>query len=430
VLNISPFTRDIANGIAECCAAKQVPPQDLRWGDFKKWLKETKGLDSAELRQVEVHVSSVGGYTTLRNAFFVAAATAGAVEKVQMQSVAKLARANVSALANDEVFLARFREVMEGLLREFKQYAPFGFAVKPAKEKTQRVVTLALSDLHFGSKLDPRELPYRYDFEEEARALSSVMVRLCEFKQDHRAESELVIWLGGDLIRGKIHDRQAGRAIAEQGADAMWLLTQAIRMAAGYWKRVTVKCSTGNHDREEARNPGRAFEETWDSRATLIYFGVKLAVADLRNVTVEIPRTPFVQYEPFGHRIYATHGDTNLETGNPAKAINISRLDQQMKTINLAEVQAGNKPFEAFLVGHIHQGIHLPLPVAHLVANPALIPADGYARGVGYPVSRSGQVLFETTPDHVIGDLRFLDVTPETLKDKALDKVLRPFHDF
>lgn len=429
--SISPLTRQIADAIGECCGARKIQPVDLTHGSFVRWLKDEKGLSSEEMSKVRLHLQRVGGFQGLRDSFFTSLPSASLVEREEMKGISRLTKTNSLALAHDELFMSRFREVMVKVSSELKKMPVPTLGKKVAgKAKTQRIVTLMLSDLHFGSKLDPRELPFRYDFEEEARALASVIVRLCEFKVDYREETELVIWLGGDLIRGKIHDRQAGAAGAEQGADAMHLLVQAVRIAAKHYKKVTVHCSTGNHDRDEVRSPGTAYDAKWDSRATLIYFGVKLGVQHLPNVTFNIPRTAYCTWEAFGRPVYATHGDTNLHPGNPAKTISISSIDAQMKTIQLARVNQGLKPYEAFLCGHVHQGMHLPLPAGELVINPALIPVDGFASGVGYAGTRPGQVLFESTPHHVVGDLRFMYVGPDTLKDKSYDRVILPFSDF
>jgi predicted phosphodiesterase len=430
---ISPLTRQLANAIGECCGAKKVQPYDLQPAAFFRWLKEERDLSADELRKVREHLSRVGGYQQLRNAFFVGSSTPSTIEKEEMKGIAKLGKENVVALAHDEIFISRFREVMDGVVKDSRKLlSPYGYSTKQTKEKTERAVVLALSDLHFGSKLDAREFgdDYKYDFPEEARSLASVIRRTCEFKRDHRDETELVIWLGGDLIRGKLHDRELGRMLAEQSADAMWLLSQAIRVAAGNFKKVRVFCSSGNHDRDTERHPHQAQEEKVDSRGTVIYFGVKLAVAHLPNVTVTIPRTPQADIEVLGHRIYATHGDTNFRVGNPAKVIDIKSMDQQAQSINLKEFTDGRSPYKVFMTGHVHQGLHIPLPTADLVINPTLMPTEGFAKSIGYLLQRPGQVMFEVTRAYPVGDLRFFFVDSDTVKDAALDKVIAPFKDF
>jgi hypothetical protein len=426
----SPLTRQIANAIADCSAETQVQPQDLTRKVFLSFLKGQKGLDPQEMTRVRDHMSTVGGFAGLLTSFFSGQITRSTVEKCEIREIAKLNRRSTKQLKNDYLFLERFGEVAKGLAVEIKKLPLTGYCARAPKGVCARVVTLALSDLHLGSRMDPRDLPYRFDFKEESRSIASIMVRLNEFKPDHRHESELIIWIGGDLIRGEIHDPGAGRPGAEQSADAMWLLTQAVRLAASEWKKVTVYCSTGNHDRDHSRHPSGAIEDRWDSRATVIYYGIKLATQHLRNVRVEIPRTSQCSWEVFGHRVWADHGDYGFKTGNPAKSINVGKLNTQMQSINLAEVEYGRRPYSVFLAGHIHQGVHIPLPVGELITNPPLVPVDGFARGIGHHRTKSGQVMFESVPGYPVGDLRFQWITPEIMKDKSLDKIIIPFKDF
>jgi hypothetical protein len=409
----------------------KLQPCDLTYGGFIRWLKNEKELDSESMTRVRLHLQRVGGFQNLRNSFFVGTPSSALVEREEMKSIARLSKGSSVALAHDELFLSRLSEIMGKVSKELaKQKIPTLSRPVKGKSPTQRIVTLMLSDLHFGSKLDPRELPFRYDFEEEARALASIIVRLCEFKVDYREDSELIIWIGGDIIRGKIHDPQGGHALAEQLADAQWLLLQAVRIAAKHWKKVTIYCSPGNHDRDETRHRGGAHDQKWDARVTMVYVGLKNAVDYLPNVTVNIPRTAYCEWEVFGHPVYSTHGDTGLNVGNPAKQVSIGSIDTQMKTINLARVARGLKPYKIFGIGHLHQGMHLPLPVADLIVNPCLIPVDGYSESIGYALTRPGQTLYESTAHHPVGDLRFLGVPPSVLQDRALSKIIVPFRDF
>jgi len=427
----SPLTKKIVSAIGKCCSDEGIQPVDLTHGVFVRYLKETMEMDAGELRSVRLHLQRVGGLTNLRNSFYSADPSPSVFEREDMRAVSKIVKANTLSMANDEKFLTRLSDIMSKVSKDLsKRAVPTLGKTAKTKTKTNRVVTLMLSDLHFGSKLDPREVPYKYDLEEEARALASIVVRLCEFKEDHRNESELIIWLGGDLISGKIHDKQVGAPCAEQLADATWLLLQAIRIAAKHWKKVTVYCSTGNHDRDPSRHLDRALDQKFDSKATQVYFAIKLAVDHLPNVTVNIPRTAYCEWTSFGHPNYFTHGDTGLNVGNPSRRINIDAIDSQMKTINLARVSQGKKPYEVFGVGHLHQGMHLPLPAGQLIINPAMTPVNGYAESVGYALSRPGQTLFECDKEHAVGDLRFMFIEPDMLKDKALSKIILPFQDF
>lgn len=429
---ISLDTQRLVGLIAQACVDLHTQPIDLRYGDMKRWLKGTLGLTQKDMREVEVYVASVGGFVTIRNAFFASAPSVKSVEQIELKGIAKLGRAATTVLANQELFLAKFEERMGQMLQKHAHYKPFGYAFKKhgqtPRGETGRVLNLALSDLHFGTSLDPREVPYRYGFKEEARRLASVVKRACEFKRDYRKETELVVWLGGDLIAGLIHDMVAPLALAEQVADAVWLLRQAIIVLAGEFCKVTVYCTSGNHDRSPLRHPSRATSNKWDSFASHIYVGVKAATLHLPNVSIYIPRTPHVEYSPFeNQRIYATHGDNCLNAGNPGRVVNIVGIEGQMLRLNNGEVQKGHRPYNLFMVGHVHTASMTHLATGTLLTNGCLIPPDAYAISIGYTSTRNGQWMFESTPARIVGDSRFLDVDQSVDKDRSLDKLIMPW---
>lgn len=430
--SISVDTQKLVGLISQACVDHRTQPVDLRYGDFKRWLKSSYGLSQQDMREVEKYIASVGGFVTIRNAFFASSPSLKGAEKAELKGIAKLGRVATDVLANQDLFLTRVEERFTKMLKRHAHYKQFGYAFKPHGKTppglTGRVLNLALSDLHFGTWLDDREVPYKYGFSEEARRLASVIKRTCEFKRDYRHETALVVWLGGDIIAGIIHDMVAPLALAEQVADAVWLLRQAIIILAGDFPTVTVYCSSGNHDRNVARHKERATTGKWDSFATHIYVALKASVAHLPNVAVHIPRTPFVEYSPFPHqRVYMTHGDTNVDAGNPGRNINIAHIESQMLRVNNGEIQQGYKPYGLFVVGHVHAGSLSLCSSADLITNGCLMPPDPYAVGKGYCAAKNGQFLWETTKVRYVGDSRFLEVDHTIDNDAALDKLITPW---
>jgi hypothetical protein len=426
---VSPETKRLAEALIECAAHEKTPPSLLTWKAFKRFLADWKGLDSEQLSEVQAHLAKVGGFVNFRDSLHPATTSQTSAEKVELRGMAKVTRNANNILATQELFERRIEDLMVRVLDKHAIFKPFGYSVKASKEEPGRVVNLALSDLHFGADLDGREVPHVYGSKEEARRLASVILRVCEFKTDYRKESRLVVWLGGDIIQGKIHDPQASLALAEQFADAVWLLRQALVILAGKYPSVEVLCSTGNHDRNTARHQDRATSSKWDSFATQIYVALKAGVSHIKNISVCIPRTPHVEYHPFGHqRVYATHGDTCINPGNPGKSINIRLLETQMATRNNGEVAAGQKPYGLFVVGHVHTGSLTHLASADLITNGCLIPPDPYGDSIGYSNMKNGQYLWESTMSRLVGDSRFLDVDQTTDKDADLDKLVVPWN--
>lgn len=430
VSTISPFTRQIADAIGEACNKLNVQPCDLTNGIFFNWLKNDKKLTDVEVKKIRLHLQQVGGFQNLKNSFFIGTPSSAIVEREEMKSISKINRTNIISATNNEIFLNTLTKRLTQALKENAHYKPFGYALKSKPDtKFKRILNLALSDLHLGTGLDPREVPYRYGFTEEARRLASIVKRTCDFKTDYRDDTDLVVWLGGDIIKGIIHDMISGLTLAEQVADAIWILRQAIIIFSGEFKKVTIFCSSGNHDRNTTRHKERATSGKWDSFATHIYFGLKASTLHLSNVQVIIPRTTHVEYEPFkDQRVYLTHGDNNLNAGNPGKSINIARIETQMLRLNNGEVQRGAKPYGLFVIAHVHTGSLTRLSTGDLLTNGCLIPPDPYAISIGYNSTKNGQYLWESTPKYLVGDSRFLEVNKMTDKDSSFDKLIIPWN--
>jgi len=329
--------------------------------------------------------------------------------------------------ARDRLFL----EQLDGVLQERLSNKYFvGKAYKTSKrgnEKTQRILNLVLSDLHYGAMLDNREVPLQYGHAEEARRTAAVVLQAAEYKMQYRGETELYVHLLGDLIQNQLHDMRDGAPLAEQSCSAIHLLTQAVVFLSGQFKKVTVFCTPGNHGRNMARHHDRAVCQKFDSIETMIYFAIKTTTAHLSNVEVQIPYTPYYTCRAFDMSIFASHGDTVLRPGYPNRAIDVEGIRKQINEINLGL----KRRHSLFIVGHVHVAscTRLPNDVTFL-SNGCLIPPDAYAQSIGIFSTACCQALFETVPGIIMGDRRDIFVDEYTDKDKSLDNVIKPFENF
>ncbi len=293
-------------------------------------------------------------------------------------------------------------------------------------QRTQRILNLVLSDLHYGALLDKREVPIQYGHIEEARRTAAVVVQAAEYKLQYRDETELYVHVLGDLIQNQLHDLRDGAPLAEQAAAAMHLLTQAIVFLCGHFKKVTVFCTPGNHGRNTTRHPERATCQKWDSIESMIYFALKTATAHIDNVEVQVPYTPFYTYKAFGMSGFATHGDSVIRPGYPNRAIDVEGVRKQINEIN-SKLEL-NERHLLFIVGHVHVASYCKLPNRVVfMSNGCLIPTDAYAQSIGITETACCQNLFETVPGIMVGDRREADVSEYTDKDKSLDRIIRPF---
>lgn len=291
----------------------------------------------------------------------------------------------------------------------------------------ERYVNLVLSDLHFGSDIiGKRTGGQSFGPVEESRRFTLIVKNTCEYKLDHRKESKLRVLLLGDIIQNQLHDKRDGDLLALQAARAIHLLIQGISTLANEFPEVEVHCVTGNHGRFTEVHQKRAVLHKFNSLETVIYYAVKSACASLKNVTFHIPETPFAAIDQFGHRIFATHGDTVLTPGNPGKAIKIESLEHQINRINATLPDA--QEYGVFIVGHVHIPSLTYLPNgAIMMTNGCLLPVDEFAVSIGLMEQRSGQWLFESTPEYIVGDCRLLRVPKETDTNEALDRIIKPW---
>jgi hypothetical protein len=336
-------------------------------------------------------------------------------------------RVVTTTAGRERLFLDQFQEVLGEVFKD-KLAMPKALP-KKAKSKTERVIHVVLSDTHYGSALDPREVGHRFGSVEEARRTAAICRQVAQYKQHYRDETELNVHLLGDIIQGQLHDMRDGLPLAEQVASAMRILVQAIRFFSVEFPRgVKVFCTPGNHGRNTARHRDRATNQKWDSIETMVYSGLKEASALLPNVEVVLGYEPKYDFEVFGDLGFGTHGDTVINPGYPGRNIDVAGMKKQIDSINNARAVKGQKPYKLFLMGHVHVGTitHLPGGVI-IVTNGCLLPPDSYAQSIGIFNTACGQWMFESVKGHIVGDARFVTVDEETDKDASLDAIIKPF---
>jgi hypothetical protein len=332
-----------------------------------------------------------------------------------------------TAMARDGVFLEELRSLLSGIYGKLKIPAT-GYALKKqlTKKPKKRIANLAISDTHFHSLLDPREVPLAYGPTEEARRFGKIVTDVCEFKPQYRNDTELYVHVFGDIIEGDLHDpREAATQTMQFGA-ATYYLIQAARAFSNCFPRVVFRCVPGNHGRNKRRHHDRAVSQKWDSFENMIYLAFKYAVAGLPNVEVEIPYTPYYTYKAFDKTGFVTHGDTILDVGFPSDTINIKKIRNQVNEWN-----ARDEHHDLFIVGHVHCGCVVPLPAGpFFMANSCLVPTSSYAISRGHPHLNCGQWVWESVAGHIVGDARFLQVNETHDKDRAYEAVIQPFLGF
>lgn len=368
-------------------------------------------------RQLRKH----GGLPLLKGAHFPdAEKELSSVERTKLQKsyVGKLESAVGKRAVLEEEILNVLSKLKPVTIKPYKQ---------KKKESIQRELSLVLSDLHFGSDIDGDETGnVHFGKLEESRRFARVIKETIEYKPQYRNTTELNVLILGDIIENKLHDIQEAAPIAEQCARAIHLLTQGLAHLATNFPKVKVRFASGNHGRNTARHHGRAISQKWDSLETVVYYAVKTALKNAKNVTFDLPKTPYVVYEVFGKKVLATHGDSLIKVGYPGKAIQTGSLETQINKVNAALPDTDE--YSVVVVGHVHVGsvTHLNNGVV-MITNGALTPVNPFAVSIGIMESACGQYLFESVKGFPVGDCRYIRVTSKDDQDKSLDQLIEPW---
>lgn len=292
----------------------------------------------------------------------------------------------------------------------------------PKSYEPNRVLSVLLSDQHYGTDLKPSEHLLAFSNKEEARRTAHITKNVIEYKLDKRDQTRLQVLLNGDQFAGLLgHDDRATAELTVQMMRCAHIVTQQIGHFASAFSQVDVYIEYGNHGRNLLRHMGRANNTKWENFELLCMLMVKGQCRNLTNVQWHIPRRPVLFWKVFNHTFGMTHGDTILgsKPGTPGFA-------KTLHSMTSSEYYKLHGRLDVMLLGHWHTGMLFQEGSTTVVVNSALLPPDGNSESGGY-LNGCGQWLLETTPDHAIGDSRLVRVGESQDKDSSLDSIITPW---
>jgi hypothetical protein len=216
-------------------------------------------------------------------------------------------------------FLEKDKQVLLGM-HDAKKLASW--------KRTKRIVDgeaaamLLLSDIHVEEvvKAETVNNLNRYTPKIAAKRLENVVDRFCYMVNNQfRRTSDIqdcVLWLGGDLISGHIHDELIeGNAMSPINATiyVYRLLRNAIDyiLKHGNFKKIVVVGSSGNHDRDTKKK--HAAGRVAHSYSTLVYEFLRERFENEPRLEWNIAAGQFVYLDVLGRRIRFTHGDGGVK---------------------------------------------------------------------------------------------------------------------
>lgn len=340
---------------------------------------------------------------------------------IEMKEVRKAYERHLNQLSHFDLLLQKVKQAVA----DIKPLTGPIYKPKHTKSETNRIITVVLSDHHIGSDIQKMETGHQFGAIEEARALAYLSEQIINYKIRHRDETILNILFLGDIIENELHGRTTADLVHLQACRAIWLYPQMLRQLAGNFKHINVYFAVGNHGRDKSFHTERATALKFNALETTIYFAIRQAMSSYKNITFFQPTTPWVVFNLFEFKGYATHGDTHLDVGNPGEKINVAYIEQQINKINAS--LKDTEEYKVFVAGHVHQPIITQLTNgSYLILNGALVPPNSYAQSLNIMEAPQVQVLWEATPQHPVGDFRMINVAESATMSK-LDKIIIPF---
>lgn len=287
------------------------------------------------------------------------------------------------------------------------------------KKKLHREVVAMLNDTHVGVIIDPNEIGglNQFDFREAGRRFAYFVKEVAGYKTHARHEvQKLHLILNGDLTAGIIHglETKGIHLLIHQQNALLHILTHAISYLALSYANIEVHGMTGNHSRGIHKNHGqRAVSEVYDSYEAMVFYGLSVAFRNNTNIKFNVPITPYGFIDlPAGRALYA-HGDHifSKALGHTGSTINVKSLSTAIKDFNAGEIIKGNPPVKLLLFGHTHCFAHfITNDGVEVYVAPSLSGTDSYAHSLTINTNFVAQVVFESTPDFILGDSRLVRV--------------------
>lgn len=393
-------------------------PQEITKSEFM--------LSSPELSEWELR--KIGGFSGAMSALY--PATKESSEHIQGLNLVKsfikkrAKKDAVDTYLKDE-FLSVFKDVMAAT--PLKVHKPVKLKNKiTAKSRT---IVAHISDTHFGANIKASEMHgiNEFNWEIAARRMALFAKQVVEYKPQYRKDTELLIAINGDIIAGVIHDQEwFSDLLAKQTAGTLKILIQFISYCAQHFEKVRVVATSGNHGRAMHKSSKqRGTTHKFDSYETMIYLGVREAIkAKFPHIEFSIPETPYAVVDIQGHKFLQTHGDTVINVGNPGSNINMKSINTQINKLNSSKL--AKEQFAGVMVGHVHVStVQIADNGTVLLINGTLSGADPYVQSIGIFSNEPTQMLFEVTPGHAVGDIRFIRLAGADPK-KELENIIEP----
>lgn len=297
------------------------------------------------------------------------------------------ARKLKAEMAARELAEMRYEAILS--TKDMKASAP----IKPRERNPkvrEGVPVLMLSDLHVEAVVEPEKVNGLNEFNP---AIAKVRMErvfigahdlITKMHSGYYKIREMVVWLGGDLVSGFIHDELI-ESNAMHPTTAMMLCGDFIIAGIDYLlantvERIIIPCNFGNHDRMHQKKKIATAAE--NSLAFMLYHQLRRHYAKDKRVVFDIARGEFLYTQIYDRTFRWTHGDAIQYAGGVGGImVPVSRAVLRWQTAKKADYT---------VMGHFHQFVGF----GTTIVNGSLIGYDTYALHCGFNFEHPAQGFF------------------------------------
>jgi hypothetical protein len=315
---------------------------------------------------------------------------------VQLRSELREARAKAAALERELDEANQRLGVALALGEPRKALPPVG---APKNIKHRGAFVLLCSDWHVGERVDPAQVGGRNEYnpdiaQRRVKDLIEGALWMIESWRDKGGYGwgidQVVLWLGGDLMTGFIHEDLAESNFLSPTEEVLFaqdLCLQVIESISRHpgIKRVEVPTSWGNHGRT---TPDRRINTAWkQSYEWMLYQQIAKVYAGSDKVVVHAGKDEISRLKVLNTTLGFNHGD-QFRYMDGVGGLTIPGLKW------LAKIN-GTEPVDVMNIGHHHTYVDL----GRLVVNNCLIGWGPFSQRVA-PFSRPSQVSYLIDEQH------------------------------
>jgi len=274
---------------------------------------------------------------------------------------------------------------------------PFKIEKNKSINGGQATAIVMASDWHVGERVDAHTINWLNEYNPDiaqarAQRFFANTLRLVRSARRDVTIEHLVLWMGGDLITGYIHDELEESnymSPIEESIFAKSLFLGGLKLwkESGGFKRITVVTSFGNHGRTTMKR--RISTGYKNSFEWMLYRDMASIYKDDEVVRFQVENGYFNYLNVYGRELRFHHGD-NIKYGGGVGGLTIPLV----KYIQRSNSQ---RKAAADFIGHYHQ--RMPFnPVHAFSVNSSLIGFNAYAQSIGAspePPTQNFQLLDE-----------------------------------